>query len=195
MTLMTTNEQIAASDREFDSIRDTPLVVRENPPVRFRRSRGKADIETAFKGLRVKVTLVRDTDYSAARHFKIGSAHDIFQLMQPTLEADPQENMYAVLVDARHQVVGIYHVARGTGTSVEVSPADVFRAALVAAAAAVILVHNHPSSDVEPSQHDIRLTERVVAAGRLLGVKVLDHIVIGGDQYQSLLEHGLGGLE
>jgi len=83
------------------------------------------------------------------------------------------------------------HVARGTLSSVQVVARDVFREAVRRNGAAIVMVHNHPSGDVELSPDDRQLTAKLVAGGKLLGIDVLDHIVVGSDSYMSFAERGL----
>lgn len=150
----------------------------ENPPLRFRRT-------SAFKGLQVRVVLVRDPDFSLARAPVVGCGMDVYNLLRH-LGDEPQETFWTVLLNAGHKVTGLFEAHRGTLTVVEVHPAVVFRAAFVANAPAVILVHNHPSGQCEPSLEDWRVTKRCQEAARLLGVALLDHIIIASDGFRSL---------
>jgi len=101
------------------------------------------------------------------------------------------EEVLALHLDARHNLIGLHRVSQGTLDSAPVHPREVFKVALLANAASIILAHNHPSGDPTPSDEDVLLTRRLVAAGELLGVGVLDHIVIGQDgAFCSLRESG-----
>ena len=82
-------------------------------------------------------------------------------------------------------------VSKGSLNTSIVHPREVFKDAIKDAAASVILVHNHPSGDPEPSQEDLEITKRLVKAGRILGIKVLDHLIIGNNCYFSLADKGL----
>jgi DNA repair protein RadC len=107
------------------------------------------------------------------------------------LDAD-QEHFTVLALDGQHRVVGFKVVASGGLDYAQVDPRLVFRAALLLGAASIILVHNHPSGDPAPSTDDARLTARLAEVGRLLGLPVLDHLVLGSsNQYASLKEHGL----
>jgi DNA repair protein RadC len=107
------------------------------------------------------------------------------------LDAD-QEHFTVLALDRRHQVIGFKVVASGGMDSAQVDPRLVFRAALLLGAAAIILAHNHPSGSPEPSIDDTRLTARLADAGRMLGMDVLDHLVLGGSgRYVSFKERGL----
>lgn len=95
-----------------------------------------------------------------------------------------------LLLSTRHTVNAIHEVGVGDIESVTARPREVFVAALLATAAGVVLAHNHPSGDPEPSEDDVAVTKRLVEAGRLLGIEVLDHIVVGDGRYVSLRERG-----
>jgi len=96
-----------------------------------------------------------------------------------------------VLLDGRHRVIAEVTVSRGTLTASLVHPREVFRGAIRAAAAEIVLVHNHPSGDPTPSREDETVTERLRRAGALLGVQVLDHVIVAEGGYFSFREGGL----
>ena len=95
-----------------------------------------------------------------------------------------------ILLDARHRVLRSEMISQGTLTASLVHPREVFRPALRDAAAALVLVHNHPSGDPTPSAEDREVTARLANAGEILGVQVLDHIVVAERGYSSLREQG-----
>lgn len=108
-----------------------------------------------------------------------------------TLLADQPTEVFAMLcLTTKHRVIAYHEVSRGTLDSVLVSPRDVFKAALLANAAAIVVGHNHPSGDPTPSPDDIALTRRLVEAGTLMGIDVLDHVVVGDGGYISLHAQG-----
>ena len=106
--------------------------------------------------------------------------------LAPGLEGLEQEEFHAVLLDARHRPLSLERISVGTLTASLVHPREVFRSAVRQAAAALVVAHNHPSGDPEPSQEDLTLTRRLVAAGELLGIPLLDHVVIGDGSWVSL---------
>ena len=109
--------------------------------------------------------------------------------LHPYLAGREAERFVAIACDCRFQALSTSIVAEGSPASVEVRPADVFAVAVRHRAVAVVLAHNHPSGEATPSLEDYELTRRLVEAGRLLGVQVIDHLVVVGDGYWSLL-HG-----
>ena len=105
---------------------------------------------------------------------------------------DPAKEAFVVLIlNTRRRIVGHNLVAMGGLDSVHVAPREIFRPAIVAAGAAIILMHNHPSGDPTPSEADIRVTRDFVRAGQLLKIEVLDHVVAALDSHKSLREMGL----
>jgi DNA repair protein RadC len=101
------------------------------------------------------------------------------------------EEFHVAILDAQHRLERDITISRGTLTSTLVHPREVFREAIAERAAAVILIHNHPSGDPTPSKEDREITDQMVAAGKLLDIPVHDHIVIGRGRYASFAEAGL----
>jgi DNA repair protein RadC len=101
-----------------------------------------------------------------------------------------REHFFVVLLDGRNRVQGEVHVSEGTLTAALVHPREVFAPAIRAAAAAIILVHNHPSGDATPSPEDVAITERLRQVGELIGIRVLDHVIVGQARYVSMAEEG-----
>ena len=99
-----------------------------------------------------------------------------------------QEEFHVLLLNTKHHVLSSSHVATGILDGTIIAPREVFAKAIKQAAATVVLVHNHPSGDTTPSQEDKVLTKRMVEAGKILGIKVLDHIIVGHLGYASAKE-------
>jgi DNA repair protein RadC len=109
------------------------------------------------------------------------------------LSDEPQEQVWVALLDVKNRLISKTRLHIGTVDQSVVGTRDVFREALRVNAAAIILVHNHPSGDPTPSPEDVELTKRLKAAGKLIEVDVIDHVVIGGDDFASLHRLGLMG--
>ena len=107
------------------------------------------------------------------------------------LENEPAEVFAILCLTTKHRIIAYHEVSRGTLDSTLVEPREVFTAALLAHAAAIIAVHVHPSGDPTPSPDDLEVTRRLAAAGHLIGVEVVDHIIIGDARYCSLKELGV----
>jgi DNA repair protein RadC len=133
----------------------------------------------------------RVTAKPLARGARITSSRDVDAALRPRLAREASELFLAIPLDAKNRPVGELCIAKGGLSSCPVAPSDVFRALLREAAAGVIFVHNHPSGEPTPSPDDIALTERLAKAGDLLGVRVLDHLIIGEEGYFSFLDAGL----
>ncbi len=121
----------------------------------------------------------------------VRSPRDVARLFAPRLEDLPVEEFHVAVLDAQHRLERDVMITRGILTSSLVHPREVFREAIAERAAAVILVHNHPSGDPTPSADDRLVTEQLVAAGKLLDIPVHDHIIIGRGRYISFAETGL----
>lgn len=122
---------------------------------------------------------------------RIASSADVATYFMPRLRGDTMESMHVVGLDTRSHVRLVQCVARGGISSCSVMPRDVLRPVLLNACAATIILHNHPSGDPSPSPEDIALTERIARGAEVLGVRLLDHIVIGADRHFSFLDAGL----
>ena len=107
------------------------------------------------------------------------------------LDEQMQEHFVVIMLNAKSRIVGYETVSIGSLTASICHPREVFRPAIVAGAYAVAVAHNHPSGDPTPSAEDIQTTKILVEAGKLLGMQVLDHIVIGDTTYYSFKENGL----
>lgn len=122
------------------------------------------------------------------RRVRLTSSREVAGHFTPRLFNLPREVFIAVLLNARNESIREITVAIGCLTGSLVHPREVFQPAVRDSAAAVILVHNHPSGDPTPSPEDVQLTERLVEAGRILGIRVLDHVVVAQGGYASLME-------
>ena len=122
---------------------------------------------------------------------RVGGSRDLFRHYYPRVRDLRHEVFKAVLLDAKHTVIRDLTISEGSLTVNIVHPREVFNAAVRESAAAVVVLHNHPSGNPDPSPEDYALTERLVEAGEILGIRVLDHIVIGDGTYVSFADKGL----
>src|SRR5690242_2986945 len=121
----------------------------------------------------------------------VRSPRDVVELFAARLEDLPVEEFHVAVLDSQHRLERDIMVTRGILNSSLVHPREVFREAIAERAAAIILVHNHPSGDPTPSADDRVVTEQLVAAGRLLDIPVHDHVIVGRGRYTSFAEAGL----
>jgi DNA repair protein RadC len=121
----------------------------------------------------------------------VRSSLDVVAVLRPRLRDASREHFFALTLDAKNRPVAEILIAVGGLTACAVAPADVFRLVLREPAAGVIFAHNHPSGEPSPSAEDVSMTERLRQAGALLGLKVLDHVILGHDGHFSFLDAGL----
>jgi DNA repair protein RadC len=124
---------------------------------------------------------------------RIRDPEDVVRLVAPRLRDLAHEEFHLLALDRQSQVLREVLVTRGLLDSSLVHPREVFRPAIVEAAAGIIVVHNHPSGDPTPSAEDRAVTRQLVAAGRLLDLPVYDHVIVAGDRWCSLAAVGLMG--
>ena len=120
----------------------------------------------------------------------ISSPADVERLLRGRIANLDRENFVVVLLNTKNEVIETSTVSVGTLSASLVHPREVFKPAIRASAASVVLAHNHPSGKVEPSQEDREVTRRMGEAAGILGVEVLDHVIVG-DGYFSMKEHGM----
>lgn len=126
-----------------------------------------------------------------AERGRIRTPADVYDRCAPTMRDLPHEEFRVLLLNTQHAVLREETVTRGILDGSIVHPREVFRAAIVEAAAAVLLVHNHPSGDPAPSAEDRAVTRQLAEAGKLIGIPVLDHVVIGDGRWVSFVEAGM----
>jgi DNA repair protein RadC len=137
-----------------------------------------------------RIELIRDGSQKTEVK-KVSSPSDAVPIIQAYLERVDREHFIILLLDIKNKLIGINTVSIGSLNASVVHPREVFKAAILANAAAIIMAHNHPSGDVEPSKDDIESTIRIKNAGEILGITLLDSIIIGNNYYCSLKERGL----
>lgn len=118
------------------------------------------------------------------------SGHDVYSYYHGRLKNLKKEVFYCLMLDAKNRILKDYRISEGTLTNSLIHPREAFKDAIKESAAAVIFVHNHPSGDPGPSREDILITERLVTVGDLIGIRVLDHIIVGDGKYMSMREEG-----
>jgi len=124
----------------------------------------------------------------SGNRIKIKTAEDVFNYFVDKLQDKKKEHFYALYLDTKNCIISEELVSVGTLNASLIHPREVFNPAIKASANSVILVHNHPSGDCKPSSEDEEATKKLYDAGDLLGIKVLDHVIIGRDSFMSLKE-------
>ena len=136
------------------------------------------------------VTLVRERTQAVDKK-RISSPTDAYKILNEFIGDTDREHFIVLLMDARNTVRGIHIASIGSLNAAIVHPREVFKSAILANSAGVILCHTHPSGDTAPSSEDLALTSKLVKAGELLGIAVFDHIILGDNCFLSLKERGL----
>ena len=121
----------------------------------------------------------------------LDSAEAVFNYLQKSIGREKKEHFILLCLDSRHNLINISEISVGTINASIVHPREVFQTAIKNLATQVILAHNHPSGDPEPSTQDVAITARLCEASRILGIELLDHVVVTSDKFVSLKDKGL----
>jgi DNA repair protein RadC len=124
-------------------------------------------------------------------NFDIKNPEAVCKVISSSIKEKAKEHFKLILLNSRNKKIGISTISIGTLTTSLVHPREVFKEALAHSAASVILAHNHPSGDPEPSEDDLKITRKLVESGKILGVEVIDHIIVGKNSFYSFREKGL----
>ncbi|MDJ0974037.1 MAG: DNA repair protein RadC [Planctomycetota bacterium] len=166
----------SATPRELEALRGTGRGLGRVSALR---------ISAAFAlGRRMRSALVQ-------RGSLLKTSLEIFEHYHERLRYLRKERFLSILIDAKNRVIREELVSEGTLTASLVHPREVFAPAIRESAAGIVLVHNHPSGDPEPSPEDLEVTHRLRAVGELIGIRICDHVIIGDGTYVSFLERGI----
>jgi DNA repair protein RadC len=140
---------------------------------------------------RYSVSLVREKGLAIENYPTVCNSGSVFSALKPYFDTADRESFVVVTLDTKNRIIGLNTVSIGSLSASVVHPREVFKFAILQSAAAVLLIHNHPSGDPSPSREDRECTTRLNRAGQILGIRVLDHIVIGQSDYFSFADSGL----
>lgn len=121
---------------------------------------------------------------------RIKSSYEAVGLVKEFLENSDREKLIVCCLNTKNEPTSLSVVSVGSLNSSIVHPREVFKTAVVSNSASIIIAHNHPSGDIRPSKEDLNVTERIKQSGEILGIKLLDHLIIGNEKYLSLKEEG-----
>ncbi len=143
-----------------------------------------------FTKYRIELVKESSTNYGG-QDIKLNNAYQFYKAMCDIYHLDRQaeEVLYVVCVDIKLRVIGVHEVSRGTIDSSLVNQRELFKRVLLNNAAKIFITHNHPSGSTAPSNADYLITNKIKKAGELLDIEVLDHIIIGSEEYYSFKEH------
>jgi len=144
-----------------------------------------------YFGCEVKIQLVREDN--PVKEYLIKNSKDVYELVKDELKKADREIFLAISLNTRNKVLGINTVSVGSLNASLVHPREVFKPAILQNATGLILVHNHPSRDEKPSEEDLDITRKLVEAGRILEINVIDHVIVGNGFYSfadnDLIKH------
>ncbi len=198
-----TNSELLAIVIGFGSKKDSAItlsqkIIYNNNKGLLNIAEANADILKSFNGINdakaAKILAVAELSKRISREkvdkTKITSPQNVSALLLEEMRYLKKEVFKTVLLDTKNNIISINDVSVGCLDSTVVHPREVFVDAIKNSSSAIILVHNHPSGEVEPSSEDINITDRIIECGKIIGIRVLDHIIIGDGNYLSFKEHG-----
>ena len=146
-----------------------------------------------MKYAKYELQLKRSKVHESKVAYTATSSEDVYKFATKIMQLDrkPEENFCVITVSAKLDITGYYTVSTGTIDGSLVHPREVFKPAIVLNAAGIICLHNHPSGHCEPSNEDIKTTKRLKEAADILGIRMIDHVVIGDGCYTSFVRKGL----
>ena len=144
----------------------------------------------AYRLPRYRVTLVREGSVSNSNNH-IRTPQDVMDVLSTEYDNAVVEMAQMLALDTKNKIIGIFTISTGSLNASIIHPRDIFQRAILSNAASVILAHNHPSGDPTPSSEDTELTKKLVDAGKILDIPILDHVVIGEGKFVSLKERGI----
>src|SRR3989304_5284049 len=140
--------------------------------------------------IKVKSLEVREIEYSYDKRPKISSMDDVVQMVKPMI-ADPNKEFFmALYLNTKNGVLKQEVISIGSLNSNIVHPREIFKTACMISASSIIVAHNHPSGDPSPSREDIEITKKLEEAGKMMGIELLDHVIIGHDRHYGFRESG-----
>ena len=140
-----------------------------------------------YNGYKISLRIVRE-NYEEYEPIPIFRSLDVYNFMRDIEDLD-REKLYTICLDSKYQIIQCEETSSGTVVSTSAHPREVFKSAVLSSSSGIILVHNHPSGDPDPSIEDHLFTERVYNCGKLLGINLLDHVIIGKDTYYSFMDY------
>ena len=150
----------------------------------------ESTIEKKFSAYELK--LVRESEWTYEIDNKVTSPMQAYLIINKafSLEDLAEEKFVMLCLNTKNAIVGAFEVSKGSLNSSIVHPREVFKRAVLSNANAILVAHNHPSGDLIPSSEDINITKRLESAGDIIGIKVLDHLIVGENNFYSFKENG-----
>jgi DNA repair protein RadC len=140
---------------------------------------------------RYKIMLVKEPEAVFTSYPRYGNSRELFEAFREEFSALDREQFFMITLDSKNRTIGYHTISVGSLSSSIVHPREVFKPAILENAAAVVFLHNHPSGDPAPSREDRECTNRLAAAAKILGIRVLDHVILGETDYFSFADAGM----
>ena len=141
--------------------------------------------------IKVKSLEIREIEYSYDKRPKISGMDDVIKAVKPMI-ADPNKEFFiALFLNTKNGIIKQEIISIGSLSANVVHPREVFRTACVVSASSIIVAHNHPSGDPAPSREDIEITKKLAEAGKMIGIELLDHVILGQDRNYGFKESGM----
>jgi DNA repair protein RadC len=141
--------------------------------------------------IKVKSLEIREIEYSYNKRPKISGMDDVIKAVKPMIADQNKEFFIALYLNTKNGIIKQEVVSVGSLNANVVHPREVFRTACLVSASSIIVAHNHPSGDPMPSREDIELTKKLAEAGKIMGIELLDHVILGQDRNYGFQENGL----
>lgn len=145
----------------------------------------KPKFSDRYHGLKCRVCLVMENP--SVKPLEITGEQDIYNLVKDEMISSDREILLSVLLNGMNRIIGVENVAIGDLHSCTFLPKDILKSAILANAAGIVVCHNHPSGTLTPSPMDLKMTDKLVKAAEILGIKVLDHLIISHEGYKSII--------
>lgn len=145
----------------------------------------KPQFSDRYRGLKCRVCLVMENP--SAKPMEVNGELDIYNLVKDEMVSSDREILLSVLLNGMNRVIGVENVAIGCLNACAWIPRDILKSAILANAAAIVICHNHPSGVLKPSPQDLKMTQKLVKAGEIVGIKVLDHLIISHEGFRSIM--------
>jgi len=140
---------------------------------------------------RYRIVLVKESEDTFTKYPKFQNSRELFESFREEFAVLDRERFVMVTLDSKNRTIGYHTISIGSLSTSVVHPRECLKAALLDSAAAVVFIHNHPSGDPAPSREDRDCTNRLVEASKILGIRVLDHIIFGEADYYSFADSGV----
>jgi DNA repair protein RadC len=141
--------------------------------------------------IKVKSLEVREIEYSYDKRPKISGMDDVIKAVKPLIADQNKEFFIALFLNTKNGILKQEIISIGSLSANVVHPREVFRTACLVSASSIIVAHNHPSGDPAPSREDIEITKKLAEAGKMIGIELLDHVILGQDRNYGFKESGM----